>query len=957
MEKNLILTRAQGAVLSRDFNTAARLYKQLLNGDPSNVSYLKELASIYVKAGEDEKAIPYYEQIIMFYPHYIEAMNSLGAIFRRLKRYDESVAILQKALEEGRQIPSVNYNLGFTFKEMGQYDDAIEAFDYVIAEKPDDVLAYNHLGVLYLAKKEYQKSISSFKHGLQVDPNHPILNYNLARCYDECKMYSEAIRCYQSALKAKPGWVDAIKDFSSLLVKCQQTKQAADLVSHSIELHPNDVKLLCLLGNIYLNQYDFDSAVKTFKKAKAYKNTDIEVLTGLAQALEKDDFATDSVFEIEEALELEPENEDVRKQYVSSLLSAKEYETAQSVVEDLYNKGGENDPQVLDLYGQYYICTDNEPKAEQMYEKIKKVNHHYKNHMLGAAERYNQIGKTEKALNMAKSFISRDSKNCAGYNMLGKIYTTAGHYQSAIEAYEKSRELSGVNVLAEKQLGSLRIKAELLANPIPEPDITETDDTLFTDEYAEEALTQDQENEIGEDAAADENSVADEFDFSQMGDNVPMAEALQEEEDAFFDSLDTEDAEQSEEEPVKPEEEDAFDFDSFDDLPRSNPLANSLGDEGRSNGEDDSLESDASEGVNSLENAGENGGGANGGGSENDGNPYGSEEMSIPPQTQQAPEMPIPPQQPYSQPEQRPMSNALSEEQARNLEDRLRNSTEQAMLAAMDAQRKVHELELEQEKLKAENEKFVKQAVEEAFEKRDEQMASVQAESSLNDAETDETEIEAEIEPETETENVPEPIAEPDEILPQIDESDSEIDDAALVDAQKASSDESSEESSAETELPSSDNASVLTPEMMLQKIEAILKDDETAQEHGQELGLFIKLKQLCEYLPESEKESFNSCRVRMLIEFLIAKYSGKPGLLLTATSLIKSGVLGKEAAYKLVEDSDEDLSNELIKKVIISMKKLSEGLADKDLQNALCISADGILEKIELENQKSQIF
>ena len=66
-EKNLILTRAQGAVIARDFPTAARLYKQLLKDDPSNVDYLKELGSIYVKNGEDVKAIPYYEQIITFY--------------------------------------------------------------------------------------------------------------------------------------------------------------------------------------------------------------------------------------------------------------------------------------------------------------------------------------------------------------------------------------------------------------------------------------------------------------------------------------------------------------------------------------------------------------------------------------------------------------------------------------------------------------------------------------------------------------------------------------------------------------------------------------------------------------------------------------------------------------------------------------------------------------------------
>ncbi|MBR5033328.1 MAG: tetratricopeptide repeat protein, partial [Treponema sp.] len=111
-EKNLILTRAQGAVISRDFPTAARLYKQLLKDDPSNVDYLKELGSIYVKNGEDAKAIPYYEQIITFYPHYIDAMTSLGAIYRRLKRYEESIEILERAVDEGRQSADVNYNLG-----------------------------------------------------------------------------------------------------------------------------------------------------------------------------------------------------------------------------------------------------------------------------------------------------------------------------------------------------------------------------------------------------------------------------------------------------------------------------------------------------------------------------------------------------------------------------------------------------------------------------------------------------------------------------------------------------------------------------------------------------------------------------------------------------------------------------------------------------------------------------
>ena len=52
MAKNLILARAKNAILSHDWVTAARLYKELLRGEESNVEYLKELGSIYVKAGE-----------------------------------------------------------------------------------------------------------------------------------------------------------------------------------------------------------------------------------------------------------------------------------------------------------------------------------------------------------------------------------------------------------------------------------------------------------------------------------------------------------------------------------------------------------------------------------------------------------------------------------------------------------------------------------------------------------------------------------------------------------------------------------------------------------------------------------------------------------------------------------------------------------------------------------------
>ena len=119
---------------------------------------------------------------------------------------------------------------------------------------------------------------------------------------------------------------------------------------------------------------------------------------------------------------------------------------------------------------------------------------------------------------------------------------------------------------------------------------------------------------------------------------------------------------------------------------------------------------------------------------------------------------------------------------------------------------------------------------------------------------------------------------------------------------------------------------------------------------------MFRKLLSLSEYLPDDEKEKFRTGKQRMQMEYLISKMSGKPGLLKTSQSLRKAGVLG-EVADNLRTGESGNVSNQEIKDVIGIMKKLSASLDDKNLAKALCSSADNVLEKIELEDKKAQIF
>ena len=1220
MAKNLVLAKAQNAVLAHDWVTAARLYKELLQGNEKNVDYLMELGSIYVKAGEDEKAIPYFQQIITCYPHYIDAMNNLGAIFRRLKRYDESIAILKKAKSEGRDSGSVNYNLGFTYKEMKKYEEAIDSFELVIVENPDDVLAYNHLGSIYYAQKNYDKSISSFKRGLQVDPNHPILNYNLARCYEDSKNIPDAIRCYEATLKTRPGWKDAIRDFSELLIKGQKNKEAQDLVEKSIKLHPTDGDLMCILGRIFLNQFDYDNASKTFKKADSVKPNDIKILTGFSQALEKGDNISAALEKALEASEIDPNNNDVRKQYAHVLLSAQRYEQALEQVKLLDSDTNGSDPQVLDLYGQYYICRGDEASAKEYYDKIQKLNHNYKEYMLEASDRYSQIGNLDKAQDYAQQFVDRRSQSPEGYNRLGKIAIAKGDLKTAKEVFEKGQELCKPNIIASK--GLAKIESELSKNPaLSESPAIDIDSEKFKD--PDNLIPDSFKGKVVTEEAVEKEDSAEEFDYEQMGGDTPMGEALLEKDKNFWEDFDDDENAQPEEEETEEKEEDK-DEPNMSPVVKTNPdtglpyetpkndpsesddllndianstddkemspseidentdklddIANSLADDSDDfdfsefeDADDSSLE-DSSSSSGTSDSTGEDA--ANGTEAETgeqnqpqsqfqpmEDNAQSDEDKSymdmLPKQTNEAPKpnpeesrrsdpaQAVPPRMPQGPANYNPYENYQPPRMQppvydpafdRQMQAAAMNNAVNAIEAAFMAQKMAQQLSDQQKQFEEaftlKNEKFVQETVEKAVNEKfqktlDEQMEKIMSaedddvftsvdeyipeekslesdisveESPVAEADSDESGSPAEnclsedpfavvddfatdeepVVEETaaveespaveepaaveespaedclsedsfavvddfateeepvveETAAVEEPAAveespaenclsedsfavvddfatdeepvveetaaveetpvvvEPAQKVILSDEPFATIDDYLSEDYGMEMTEEESpaveepaaveespaedclsedpfavvddfateegpviEETAAEEESPSAPAASSSEYKQIIKKIEEKLSDPEAAKTNAEQIELFKSLKVLASCMPDNQKDSYISCKIRMVLEYLIAKLSGRPGLLITAEALLESGVLGQEYSSKLEETSDEDLSNDLIKHVITYMKKLAGQLEDSALSSALCTSADSILEKIELENSKSQIF
>lgn len=286
IQNQLLLSRARSAALSRDFDLAARLYRQILRDDRNNVDVLKQLGNIYMKNQRDDLALPVFKQIVELAKGDFEAQITLGGIYRRLKMYEDSIAVLEQALVFDSANPQVSYNLGFTYKIMGDLENAIGCFEDTIEMNPEDVLAYNHIGTIYAEKNEHEKAVQSYLRGLNVDSNHPVLLLNIAKSYEALGDYKNACDSYSRALRSKPLWNDAVNGYSRVLVRTNRAQEAHSLVRRALAANPADEGLKENLK--YIEQFvEIQPAVqKQETAAKPAENSPEELGVDLENASE-----------------------------------------------------------------------------------------------------------------------------------------------------------------------------------------------------------------------------------------------------------------------------------------------------------------------------------------------------------------------------------------------------------------------------------------------------------------------------------------------------------------------------------------------------------------------------------------------------------------------------------------------------------------------------------------------
>jgi hypothetical protein len=122
------------------------------------------------QAGRLAEAEQIYRQILSSDPQHPDCLHLLGMIAFEQGRSEESVVLIQKAIELQRNAPAYHSNLGNVLQFQGKLAQAGACYQRALLLKPDSAEVYVNLGNIFRAQGELDSSLTCYRRALSFNP-------------------------------------------------------------------------------------------------------------------------------------------------------------------------------------------------------------------------------------------------------------------------------------------------------------------------------------------------------------------------------------------------------------------------------------------------------------------------------------------------------------------------------------------------------------------------------------------------------------------------------------------------------------------------------------------------------------------------------------------------------------------------------------------------------------------
>ena len=194
--------------------------KKVLKEDPF---LLNSLGLAYMGKKRDDLALESFQAALTQKPDFTEAINNKGAVFMRMKRWDEAIAAFNQVLDD-ILYPTPHFplsNLGFAYLEKGDFAMAEVYFRKALDMQPWYLTASHGLAQMYMKSNRPEQAIKYLKVCLQRTPDVAILHADMARALEQQGHFHPAKAHWMKVARLSPMRSALAREAEAKLMKIQ----------------------------------------------------------------------------------------------------------------------------------------------------------------------------------------------------------------------------------------------------------------------------------------------------------------------------------------------------------------------------------------------------------------------------------------------------------------------------------------------------------------------------------------------------------------------------------------------------------------------------------------------------------------------------------------------------------------------------------------------------------------
>jgi tetratricopeptide (TPR) repeat protein len=287
---------------------ALKIARDMNQKFPDDVEGMGVLGTCLRANGETDESLKVLNRAIELNPNYAEALINRGLIRLSQEKKPQALADLERAHRLKAYIKEI-WDLVIGLKaELQGYSEAILLLNDMVKMDPKNYKRLANLALYNQHLKDFKASEDAYKKALAIKPDSADVHLNLGSVLKEQGKLEEAIKAFNKALAIKPDYTEAYNNMGNALKEQGKLEEAIEAYKKALAIKPDHAEAFNNMGVTLREKGKSNEAIEAYNKALAIMPNYAEAYINMGAVLQDQGKLEEAIEVYKKALDIKPDH-------------------------------------------------------------------------------------------------------------------------------------------------------------------------------------------------------------------------------------------------------------------------------------------------------------------------------------------------------------------------------------------------------------------------------------------------------------------------------------------------------------------------------------------------------------------------------------------------------------------------------------------------------------------------